>query len=268
MPDESPVITLLTDFGTADTYVAQMKGVILQKCRSARLIDVTHEIPPQNIVRGAYALGDAFPSFPRGTIHVAVVDPGVGSERRILCAVAARQFFLGPDNGVLEFAFRDTRLETVVSVANEWYFSERVSTTFHGRDIFAPVAAHLALGVKATRLGPAVSDPVRLELPEVTIYTSRVGGAVIYSDRFGNLVTNIERQHLARVFQGAKSSQMLIRVAGIEIRGLSRSYSDQEPGTLLCLLGSSGRLEISVVRGSAVDALEPEQFAPVEALKS
>ncbi len=264
MPAQRPVITLLTDFGMCDSYVAQMKGVILQKSPDAQIVDLSHEIPPQDILRAAYLLGDSYPRFPRATIHIVVVDPGVGSDRRVLCISAARQFFIAPDNGVLELVLRSAPPEAMVAVTNRWYFQKNVSTTFHGRDILASVASHLAAGVKLSRFGPPVADPVRLQLPQVTMGDKQISGAVIYADRFGNLVTNIERKHLAQVFQGAKSSQMLVWVGGREIRGLWRSYAEQQPGELMCLLGSSGRLEISVSGGSAAAGLDAPRGTPVE----
>jgi S-adenosylmethionine hydrolase len=247
-----------------DSYVAQMKGVILQRQPGVQIIDITHEIPPQDVIRAAYMLADVYPQFPPDTVHVIVVDPGVGTDRRILCLNAARQFFLAPDNGVLEFVLRSTRSDALVEVSGKWYFREDVSSTFHGRDIFAPVAAHLAGGIKPGRLGPAATDIVRLKVPEVDISSDGITGAIIYADRFGNLVTNIEKAHLAAVFQGAKSSQVLVRVAGREIRGLANTYAEREAGELLSLLGSSERLEISVSRGSAADELTVSRGDTVE----
>ena len=268
MPADRPIITLLTDFGTADSYVAQMKGVILQRQPDVQIIDVSHEIPPQDVLRAAYMLIDTYPQFPPGTVHVVVVDPGVGSDRQILCLNADSHFFLAPDNGVLEFVLRSTRSNALVEVSGKWYFREDVSSTFHGRDIFAPVAAHLAGGIKPGRLGRAVADIVRLEAPEVKIGNNTITGAVIYADRFGNLVTNIEKSHLASVFQGAKSSQLLVRVAGREIRGLAYTYAEKEAGELLSLLGSSSRLEISISGASAAAELAVSRGSPVELLRT
>jgi S-adenosylmethionine hydrolase len=267
LPEDRPVITLLTDFGTADSYVAQMKGVMLQRQPAAQIIDITHEIPPQDIFRAACVLAEVYPHFPPDTVHVVVVDPGVGSDRRVLCLSAARQFFLAPDNGVLEFVLRSTRSEALVEVSGKWYFREDVSYTFHGRDIFAPVAGHLATGIKPGRLGRAVTDIVRLEVPEVKIEKNTVTGTVIHIDRFGNLITNIEKGHLAAVFQGVKNSQVLVRAAGREIVGLVRSYAEKPAGELLSLLGSSERLEIAVSGGSAGEELGVSQGAPVELLR-
>jgi S-adenosylmethionine hydrolase len=264
---ERPVITLLTDFGTADSYVAQMKGIILQKCPDAQIVDITHEIRPQDVFRAAHVLNDAYRAFPRGTIHIVVVDPGVGTQRRVLCLAAARQLFLAPDNGVLELVLRNSQVDNLVAVTSEWYFRRDVSTTFHGRDIFASVAAHLAGGVKLARLGPPIPDPVRLEVPRVVVGEKNISGAVIEVDRFGNLVTNVEKKHLARVFHGARSSQMLVFVAGREIRGLSRSYAERGQGELMCVLGSSGRLEIAVSGGSAAAVLGASPGTPVEAVR-
>lgn len=267
MPVEQPIITLLTDFGTSDSYVAQMKGVILQTCREALIVDVSHEIGPQNIFRAAYVLGDTYPQFPRGTIHVVVVDPGVGTQRRVLCLAAARHLFLAPDNGVLELVLRSHRADELVAVTSKWYFGKSISTTFHGRDIFASVASHLAMGVKVARLGPKVTDPVRVELPEVSLSEGKISGAIIYVDRFGNLVTNIKKAQLASIFQGAKSSQFVTVVANQHIRGLSRSYADVASGKLLSLLGSAGVLEIALAGGSAAAHLDASRGDPVEVVR-
>jgi S-adenosylmethionine hydrolase len=267
LPADRPIITLLTDFGTADSYVAQMKGIILQRQPAAQIIDITHEIPPQDIFRAACVLADAYPQFPPDTVHVVVVDPGVGSDRRILCLHAARQLFLAPDNGVLEFVLRSTKSEALVEVSGKWYFREDVSSTFHGRDIFAPVAGHLAGGIKPGRLGRPAKDIVRLEVPEVKIGPESITGEVIHTDRFGNLVTNIEKKHLAAVFQGAKSSQFLVRVGGREIRGLSLNYAEKQAGELLSLIGSSGRLEISLSGGSAASELAIPRGGLVELVR-
>lgn len=262
-----PIITLLTDFGATDSYVAQMKGVILQTCRDVDIVDISHDIPPQDIFRAAYVLADSYPSFPRDTIHVVVVDPGVGSERRVLCLAAARHLFLAPDNGVLEFVLRGEHNDGLVAVTSEWYFGKSVSNTFHGRDIFASVAGHLALGVKLARLGPNVADPVRVELPEVSVSEDKLSGAVIHVDRFGNLITNIGKAHLAGIFRGAKSSQFLTVVADQHIRGLSRAYVDVGSGELLVLMGSSGRLEVALCGGSAAGKLKVSRGEPVEVVR-
>ncbi len=263
MAAEKQIITLLTDFGTSDSYVAQMKGVILSRSRDVVLVDITHEVPAQDILTAAMILADACSSFPPGTIHVIVVDPGVGSERRILCLSAARQLFLAPDNGVLELIYRQHKTGALVEVTSEWYFSEGISNTFHGRDIFASVAGHLATGVRPSRLGPKVTDPVRIEVPQVALSDNQVEGAVVYIDRFGNLVTNIERAHLAQVFQGVKSSQFLLTIGSVQIKGLSRTYAEAPAGGPMCLLGSSGRLEISVPGGSAQASLHASRGDPV-----
>jgi S-adenosylmethionine hydrolase len=249
------VITLLTDFGTSDSYVAQMKGIILTRAPGVRIVDVTHEIPPQDTFRAACVLAETYPRFPKGSIHVAVVDPGVGSERRVLCLASARQLFLAPDNGLVELVIRRTGVDGLVAVTSDWYFQASVSATFHGRDVVAPVAGHLANGARLAHLGPTISDPVRLDVPEVTVGGQDIIGVVIHIDRFGNLISNIEREHLARIFQGAKSSQLEVSVAGRKVRGLSRSFSDAPEGELLCYVGSSDRLEIAVSGGSAAAEL-------------
>jgi len=168
---------------------------------------------------------------------------------------------------VLELVIRDAEVENLVEVTSEWYFQKKISNTFHGRDIFASVAANLALGVKLTRLGKPIPDPVRLELPRVFVGDKKIRGAIVEVDRFGNLVTNIEKSHLAGVFHGAKSSNFLAFVSGREIRGLARAYAEREPGTLMCILGSSGRIEIAVSGGSAASELEVTPGIPVEIIR-
>lgn len=241
------VITLLTDFGTRDAYVAAMKGVILGICPEATIVDVTHEVPPQDVRAGAFLLAEAAPYFPEGTIHVAVVDPGVGSARRPIAAETARAHLVGPDNGIFQRFLRSAPLCRAVEIANPHYRRPDVSSTFHGRDLFAPAAAHLARGVDLSELGPPVHTLAELELPRPRQAPGLVEGEVIHVDRFGNLITNLESRDLGAV--------RAVEVPGAFLSGLSRTYADVEPGALLALIGSGGLLEISVRDGSAAAAL-------------
>jgi S-adenosylmethionine hydrolase len=250
------VITLTTDFGTRDTYVAEMKGVILSIARDVQVVDVTHEVAPHDVLEGALALEAAAPRFPAATIHVAVVDPGVGTARRGLAVAARDQMFVGPDNGLFT-PFLDDRGWHAFELAAAQYRLAEVSHTFHGRDIFAPAAAHLARGVEPARLGPPVADPVRLSWPALRVSEGRVGGAVVHVDRFGNLVTSIPRDAVAALGAG-----VIVRVAGKSLP-LVRTYGDlgrRDPGALV---GSSNRLEIAVNAGSAAKALGAGPGTPV-----
>ena len=186
-----PLITLLTDFGTRDAYVGSLKGVILSLNPEVRLVDLSHEVDPQDIRAGAFMLAEAAAYFPPGTIHLAVVDPGVGSRRRALAARCRGHYWVGPDNGLFHLIFNRAPDLAMVSLENPAYFRPRVSATFHGRDIFAPVAAHLSLGVDLDDFGPRVTDPVSLAFPEPEFGPETIQGEIISVDRFGNLISNI-----------------------------------------------------------------------------
>jgi S-adenosylmethionine hydrolase len=246
------IITLLTDFGRRDAYVGIMKGVILSLNPMARLVDLSHEVPPQDIVAGALVLQSAWRYFPPGTIHVAVVDPGVGSERRALAATGGGQFLVGPDNGLLSLVFKEHTDRIAVKLENPAYFLPEVSATFHGRDIFAPVAAHLSLGVPLTSLGPALPDPVRLDVPDPVWGEGEVVGEIIAGDHFGNLISNIPFDLLHSRLRGRWAS---LRVKGQLIEQFATTYSEVSPGTLLALGGSHGYLEIACRLGSAAQVL-------------
>ncbi len=242
------IITLTTDFGTRDVWVAAMKGVILGIAPGARLVDVTHEVAPYNIAEGALALEAAAPYFPRGTVHVAVVDPGVGTARRGLALVARGQVFVGPDNGLFTPFLGGTGWTAFELVAPE-YRRPTPSRTFHGRDVFAPAAAHLAAGVEPARLGPRVTDPVRLGWPEPRRTAAGIAGVVVHVDRFGNLVTSIPAEAIAALGNDA--------VVGVASRRLPLvgTYGELGPGRAGALAGSTGRLEIAVREGSAARLL-------------
>jgi S-adenosylmethionine hydrolase len=234
-----------------------MKGVILSLAPDARLVDVTHEVEPQQIMEAALTLEAAAPCFPPGTIHVAVVDPGVGTARRGLVVAAAGQFFVGPDNGlftpVLRAGWRAFEL-----TAPE-YRRPVVSRTFHGRDIFAPAAAHLARGVPPERFGPPVGDPVRLAWPEARPTHLGLRGEVIHVDRFGNLVTSISAEQLGSL---AAAGPVVVHVAG-HLLPLVGTYAELPPGGAGALIGSRNRLEVAVREGSAARRLAAERGMPV-----
>jgi S-adenosylmethionine hydrolase len=278
-----PIITLTTDFGVADGYVGTMKGVMLDIAPEAQLVDITHQITPQDVRQTAYVLYTACPFFPSHTVHLVVVDPGVGSSRRPIGVRSAHGTFIGPDNGVFSYvmmgaAFAEQSVEEVVELANPRYRLPRVSHTFHGRDIFAPAAAHLAAGVPIDQLGPTVTDPVTLPLPSLELGPNVVRGEVLHTDHFGNVITSIGRLlwrggelSLEPVFQARGTQKAHFRadkahivVGGREILRLHRTYADVEPGHVLALVGSEGHLEIAVREGSGAERLDLHPGDPVE----
>lgn len=253
----SGVITLTTDFGAADPYAGTMKGVILAIFPDARIVDLCHEIPAHDLAAAAWVLLDSAPFFPPGTVHLAVVDPGVGSSRRPLALRNGDRFFVGPDNGIFS-AFLPG--EEMVELNRPQFFLPEISACFHGRDLFAPVAARLAAGSALADLGSPLSDPVRLRLPQPVSEGDTVRGEVIRVDRFGNLITNIPQRLLP-------PSPWAARIGGTDVPGLAPSYAAIPHGTCAALLGSSGRLEIARARGSAAAALAAAAGATVLILK-
>jgi S-adenosylmethionine hydrolase len=248
----APLITLTTDFGEGSLYVAEMKGVILSLQPEARIIDITHSIPPQDIRQGALALEQATPQFPPGSIHVAVVDPGVGTDRKIAYACIDGRHYISPDNGLCGLLVRRHPPSSLIALTNRRYWREPVSNTFHGRDIMAPAAAHLCLGAPPADLGEPLAELTRLDWPDVRIEPARVTGEICAIDSFGNLISNIE-DHLASSLGPA--DRLEIRCCGRVIRGLSRTYGDASLGQCIALYGSNHRLEIAIVGGGARQAL-------------
>lgn len=248
----SGVITLLTDFGLSDPYVGIMKGVILSINPGVSLVDLTHDIPPGAIAQGAWILQEARPFFPRGTVHLAVVDPGVGSQRRPLALRTREAFFVGPDNGLFSLVTRDLESIEAVHITNEALFLRPVSPTFHGRDVFAPVAAHLSVGERFQGLGPRIQDIASLPLEDIQQRDDILIGRIVRVDRFGNLITNI---HQAALFRLLGTRQALVHVGGLTLDGIRRTFSDAREGELLALIDSSGFLAISINRGRACDRI-------------
>jgi S-adenosylmethionine hydrolase len=247
-----PLITLTTDFGTASPYVAAMKGVILGLNPRARLLDLSHDIPPQHLRHAAFFLAGAVPYFPAEVLHVVVVDPGVGSERAILYVEVDGHRLLVPDNGCWTSLLReDGPAPRVIRLEVPRYWRPSVSATFHGRDVFAPAAAHLSLGVDPALLGPPVTEWVRLTVPRPTVGMQAISGEVIFVDHFGNLITNIPAEQLQppNVLQVGRQSFR---------RGFRwvRAYADAAPGTLLALTSSNGMLEVAVAQGNAAERLK------------
>ncbi len=257
-------ISLLTDFGVRDGYVGVMKGVIYGIAPDVQIADITHTISPQNVMEGALALGRAAPFFPEGTVHVAVVDPGVGTTRHPIAARLGRYSYVGPDNGlftvVLQRAEKYGEAVKLVRLDRRSYWLPEVSNVFHGRDIFAPVGAHLANGVALEELGSPVDDIVRLEMPVVEITPNGLRGQVISVDNFGNLVTNIHRSDLPP----AEFDHLVVSIAGAQIQGMVRTFGSRPTGELIALFGTANDLIVSVVNGSAAERLGASTGEPVE----
>lgn len=246
------IITLLTDFGTQDTYVGVMKGVIASICPQARVIDLTHEVPPQDVKTGAFLLDISVDYFPQGTVHVAVVDPGVGTERKPIALRTDKAFFVGPDNGIFTLVLQRYKALQVVQLDNPKYHLPHKSTTFHGRDVFAPVAAHLASGVSLQELGTPVTRLHRLHLRPVRVDWQGIRATVVHIDRFGNAVTNLTREDYERwrAYWDVKEPAVRVGQEGV-LLPICRTYGDVPCGQPLALFNSSDRLEIAVSSGSA-----------------
>ncbi len=242
------LITLTTDFGLGSPYVAAMKGVMLSINPTARIVDISHGIGPQNVRQGAVLLAEAAGWFPAGTIHVGVVDPGVGTERRIVYAQIGDQQFIAPDNGLLSRLTAKARASRIIALENAEHWLPSVSNTFHGRDIMAPVAAQLSLGMEPHRLGPTVAELIELDWPAPQVESRVIRGEVSWIDSFGNLMTNITTAMLAAI---PDEDSPEVEIAGQTIRGIELAYGHRPAGTPLALVGSGGYLEIAVTNGSA-----------------
>ncbi|MGD8239878.1 MAG: SAM-dependent chlorinase/fluorinase, partial [Armatimonadota bacterium] len=245
------IVALLTDFGAADPYVGAMKGVILGVCPAARIVDVCHGVPAQDVLAGALMLQASYQYFPAGTVFVAVVDPGVGSARRAVAAEADGRFFVCPDNGLLSGVAMRTPIARAVELTNSQFFLPRVSQTFHGRDVFAPVAAHLAAGIPLGAFGLPVEDLVTIPITEAERTPGGWDVQVLYIDRFGNAVTDLREEDVAGIAPGS----IRFRIGKRTIEGLSQSYADVREGEPLAVVGSWGYVEISICNGSAAEQL-------------
>lgn len=254
------VITLATDFGADSPYVASMKGVILAINPQVTIVDVTHSIPPQQVRQGAIVLAEVCPRFPADTIHVAVVDPGVGTDRRLVYARIAGQQFLAPDNGLLSRLTRREAATRLISLSEPAFWLKEVSDTFHGRDILAPVAARISLGVDPELLGTKLSRLVELDWPEPKLELRRLVGEVESIDSFGNLISNISRADLGRV---AQNQPLKVSCGACQAISIVRTYAGQGPGSVVALVGSGGRLEVAVVEGNAARELNVRVGGPV-----
>jgi S-adenosylmethionine hydrolase len=259
------IITLTTDFGLTDSYVGIMKGVILGIAPTARLIDITHTISPQDVQQAAYMVQTYARYFPTGTVHMVVVDPGVGSARRAIAFETPESVVVGPDNGVLTAAWQDARARwqpdvvQAVELADPRYWLPDVSNTFHGRDIFAPVAAHLARGTPLAALGPSIADVHEATLTQPTRDAEgTLQGRIVHIDYFGNCITNIMPQHLEQL-----GDHVTVRIGGARIQGVRHTFADVAVGELLALIGSTNHLEIGIRNGNAARTLGVTTTDPV-----
>jgi len=276
--DQIPLVTLTTDFGTADGYVGTMKGVILSIVPGAQLVDISHEIAPQNVRQAAYVLYTAVPFFPAHAVHVVVVDPGVGSARRPIAVRTPAGTFVGPDNGVFSYLMACEPVEVVVELAEPRYHMPQVSHTFHGRDIFSPVGAHLAAGVSINALGPPVHDPVVFPPPRLEVGSGQISGEVLHADHFGNVITSIgllvwrgDELSFTPAFGAAgdgaevclNAREATVALPERDLSGVFRTYAQVARGEALALVGSEGHLEIAVREGNAAQALGLRPGDPV-----
>lgn len=258
-----PVITLLTDFGTKDTYVGQMKGAILSLCPHAVLVDLSHDIPPGDIIAGAVAWCDAVAAFPPRTIHVGVVDPGVGTLRRAIAAEIGPWRFVGPDNGLITEMLKKWPMSRAVELTESRWWRPDVSAVFHGRDIFGPVAAHWAAGRELMEFGPPIESLVQLDIAAPSRDGISITGCILTIDRFGNLRTNIPQAWLTDPVD-----QWRIEIGPETIYGVSRCFGDRDAGALVALIGSHGHLEIAINRGHAAERLPASVGMPVHVHKT
>lgn len=247
-----PVIALLTDFGTRDHYVGTMKGVMLGVCPDATFVDISHDIPVHDVLAGAFELAASYRYFPPGTIFLVVVDPGVGSARRGIAVESGDYVFVAPDNGVLSIIFDELPSRRAVELGERRYARPTISRTFEGRDRFAPAAAWLAKGLELTALGRPAGQLVRLDVPRPSVTPAAIDGQVVRVDRFGNLVTNIDR----RTFDGfVTGDSLVIQIGDREVARVISTYVDARPGELCALFGSSDHLEVALNGASAAESI-------------
>ena len=255
------IITLLTDFRTRDHYVASMKGVILGINPRATLIDISHQINPQDIQEAAFLLASVITFFPEETIHLAVVDPGVGGPRKPILVVTSRCYFIGPDNGIFTLVLHREEVKQVVTLTNQRYFLPRVSSTFHGRDVFAPVAAHLSLGTRPESFGGEIDAWESLRMAEPEQDGRGIRGEIVHIDGFGNLISNIDEKTF---FDATRSHNFLIKMGRQRIHSLRKGYWEGKEGEVMALIGSGGFLEISMRERSAQTSLRKKRGDRIE----
>ncbi len=264
LPIPPPIITLLTDFGASDVFVGSMKGVILGINPLAHIVDLTHDIPAHNVRAAAYLMHSAARYFPPGTIHVAVVDPGVGSERRPLLVFTMEQYFIAPDNGLLSGILAAEVEAEIRELTNKQYFLGPIGSTFHGRDAFAPAAAWLSRGEPIETFGPEAKNVIRFEIARARQENDKLLGEVQHIDRFGNLITNVSREDLVSFGGADRLSQVRVLIAETHIQGLLRFYPDAPLGALAALINSDGWLELFCHQARATDLVGAKVGDPVE----
>ena len=264
MPHPLGLITLLTDFGDRDWFVASMKGVILTINPHATLVDLSHHVPPHSVEDASYLLKSCYRYFPKWTVHVAVVDPGVGSARRAITVKSARYFFLAPDNGVLSYIFDDEQPVEVREINQRKFRRESPGRTFDGRDLFAPAAARLAKQEPFESYGPVIGDYQTFPIAQPHWEQATLVGEIVYGDRFGNLITNLAQQHLEEVRVVAKGRQLSVLIGKRIIEGLVESYSEGMAEKPSALINSEGKLEVFLKEASAADLLKVGRGARIE----
>ena len=260
--EDVSIITLTTDFGTDSPYVAAMKGVILSINPAVTIVDITHDIPAQDVQRGAVVLDDVTERFPAETIHVVVVDPGVGTHRAIIYAQIGQHHYIAPDNGLLSRLALRTRPSKLIQLTNAEFWLEEISNTFHGRDIMAPAAAHLSLGLDPQRLGSPTEDLANVDWPDVQQTPTRIEGRVLQIDSFGNLITNITASMLG---DRPTDERVCIICSIFETWGIFQTYGEALDGTFVAVIGSTGRLELALVGDNAAERLGMQVGCPVVA---
>ncbi|MBA4395727.1 MAG: hypothetical protein C0407_19410 [Desulfobacca sp.] len=254
-------ITLSTDFGLDDPYVGIMKGVILGINPQVQLVDLTHALSHHRLLEAAFVLQTSYSYFPKGTVHLAIVDPGVGGERRLIAIQGLETIWVGPDNGLFTLVLKKQPQSKIIHLTNQAFFLKKISWTFHGRDILAPVAARLSLGIPLEAMGPSISNPVLLSFPEPESKEKEIAGQVLWTDHFGNLITNIDQETLLPFLS---SPSLTVWIGSEHITGILQTYSLGRPGRLMALIGSSGYLEIACNLGRASDKVG---FQPSRELK-
>ncbi len=255
----APCLTFLSDFGTRESYVAAVKGVVLSACPGLNIIDITHEVRSHDLLEGAFTLSCAFSYFPSQTIHLVVVDPGVGSNRRGIIATSLHHTFVAPDNGVLSLVFEQAAVNHVYSIEAEHYYNHPVAPTFHGRDVFGPVAAQLARGVEADRFGPEIADHVRLNLPTPRQTADREAeGLVLHIDRFGNVITSLKPEDLQRLF-GEDASPQAFLLNGKRSGKHCRYYAEASDTEIFSVVGGTGYFELAALKKPAAALLDAKR---------
>ncbi len=256
------IVSLLTDFGLDDNFVGSIKAAMLNVNPGIQIVDITHNVQPHDIFSAAFLLEGTYKYFPKNTLHVVVVDPGVGAERKIIVVKIKDHMFLAPDNGVLALALKNKTVQKIVEVTNKKFFLSDVSNTFHGRDIFAPVAAHITNGVPLNKLGEEIHFLREFSLPDVSFTDGCINGSVIHIDRFGNIITNIKEEFLKDF-----SKEIKVKIKDHTIERLSLTYSDVQKNIPLCLVNSFGYLEIAMNCASAKDFFKIENGQNIQVLK-